>query len=340
MITINEYIIGPVFFVSRTYPIRINPFVFFLYQNIQNLSSKCSKNNLFDDEMVPSQKSDSTTLPKIPSALDILTTGTTHVSGPQKINGSSDDDDGDYYDDDDDDDDDGSPALNSARSKFLVDTIKRKLPPRPLLIQNIESPALNLCGKGIGNALAGALACSLGSMKNVMELNLEDNNLSDSGIMCIVDAVLAINSIKALNLSSNKVGSDAAEAFARYLKHRECKLEKLFLSNADLDDNEARVMVHGLALNNSLKLLDMSRNQIGISESLNVVQPDFVTGGEAIAECLETNISLETLDLSWNLIRIDSAVAIGKALKHNYGLTHLNLGHNGFAENGAAAIGM
>ena len=77
---------------------------------------------------------------------------------------------------------------NSARHAFLVEAMKRKLPPRPLLIQKTESETLDLCGKGIGNDLAAALACSLSLMTHCIELNLKDNNLSDRGIMCIVDA--------------------------------------------------------------------------------------------------------------------------------------------------------
>jgi hypothetical protein len=39
--------------------------------------------------------------------------------------------------------------------------------------------------------------------------------------------------------------------------------------------------------NTNLTYLDLSRNLIGAMESRNAVQPDFNTGGEAIAELLE-----------------------------------------------------
>ena len=148
-----------------------------------------------------------------------------------------------------------------------------------------------------------------------------------------------MNSIKCLNLSDNKIGTEAAEAFGRYLKHKNCILKELRLASSDIDDNEARTLVSALEGNRSLKVLDMSRNHIGSLESLNVVQPDFVTGGEAIAQMLIKNITLETLNLSWNLLRFDSAAAIGRALKHNSSLKSLNLRDNSFAEAGAAEIG-
>jgi hypothetical protein len=77
---------------------------------------------------------------------------------------------------------------NSARHQFLAEVINQKLLPLPLVVQQIESPTLDLCGKGIGNDHAVALARSLNSMPNCKKLNLKDNNLSDRGIMCIVNA--------------------------------------------------------------------------------------------------------------------------------------------------------
>jgi hypothetical protein len=50
-------------------------------------------------------------------------------------------------------------------------------------------------------------------------------------------------------------------------------------------------------------LLTSSHNKIGTSESLNAVQPDLVTGGEAIADMLTENCTLLTLDVAWNSIR-------------------------------------
>jgi hypothetical protein len=53
----------------------------------------------------------------------------------------------------------------------------------------------------------------------------------------------------------------------------------------------------------------------GKSELLNVLHPDLITGGEAIGEMLRTNTTLTKLDLSWNTIRLDSAIAIALALE-------------------------
>ena len=48
---------------------------------------------------------------------------------------------------------------------------------------------------------------------------------------------------------------------------------------------------------------------------LNSVQPDFKTGGEALAEMLLINSTLTELDLSWNSIRLESAIALGTTFR-------------------------
>ena len=52
---------------------------------------------------------------------------------------------------------------------------------------------------------------------------------------------------------------------------------------------------------------------IGTVESLNVVNADLITGGEAIADgVLRVNTTLTTLELSWNAIRGNSAEDLTK----------------------------
>lgn len=79
----------------------------------------------------------------------------------------------------------------------------------------------------------------------------------------------------------------------------------------------------------------------------------YSTGGEAVATLLEDNhvlqvcpplsgstvfqdivqqlmllIVLQELNLSWNYIREESALAIGRAIRHNHGLTKLDVSYN------------
>ncbi|CAM9863968.1 unnamed protein product, partial [Choristocarpus tenellus] len=95
-----------------------------------------------------------------------------------------------------------------------------------------------------------------------------------------------------------------------------------------------------LSGNLSIESLDLSDNMIGQKETYNFVNPDFTTGGEAIAEMLEANVSLTRLDLSWNTVRMDSAVTLGKALAYNSCLVELYLSNNSLACSGVQAVGV
>ena len=67
-----------------------------------------------------------------------------------------------------------------------------------------------------------------------------------------------------------------------------------------------------------MRTLGLASNKIGNNEMLNSVQPDFKTGGEAVAEMLLINSTLTELDLSWNSIRLESAIALGTSLIQGY----------------------
>lgn len=57
-----------------------------------------------------------------------------------------------------------------------------------------------------------------------------------------------------------------------------------------------------------------------------------VTGAESIAAMLVTTSTLRSLDLSWNSLRMDSAVAVAQSLRHNHSLESLRLGYNSFSD--------
>lgn len=70
-------------------------------------------------------------------------------------------------------------------------------------------------------------------------------------------------------------------------------------------------------------------------ETRNVLQPQFLTGGEAIGLQLEKpTCRLKLLDLSWNGLRQGSAKALGSALGVNTSLIELNLEYNALGQEG------
>lgn len=70
-------------------------------------------------------------------------------------------------------------------------------------------------------------------------------------------------------------------------------------------------------------------------ETHNILHPEFITGGEAIAEQLEKpTCQLRVLDLSWNGLRQSSATALGRALQANNSLVELDVQYNALGQEG------
>lgn len=228
----------------------------------------------------------------------------------------------------------------TARHKFSTLCLERDLPPcLRLIIRQYFSPEINVSHMAIGDDLACVFAACLLDLPMVTGLNARNNRLRDRGLQALVDVVVSKPDLYHLDLSENKVDSDAAHALASYLGSAGCKLQTLRLASADVDDDELVPFARALHSNKSLQTLDVARNSVGSSEHLNVVRPSVTTGGEALATMLSINTTLTSLDLSWNYLRLAGAVDIGKALAYNSGLRELNLAYNAFGNAGAQAVG-
>ncbi|KAF0686324.1 Aste57867_21863 [Aphanomyces stellatus] len=229
----------------------------------------------------------------------------------------------------------------TARHKYAAMCLVAQLPPSiRLMIRNHVGPEINVSHMAMGDEMCKIFAQCLIELPMVTSLNVRNNRLTDSGISALVHLCLNKDDLTVLDLSENKVDGDAAEALAEYVAASSCALVELRMNGSDVDDGEVLGFAQALHTNTSLQSLELSRNLIGSAEMMNVVQPDLVTGGEAIAEMLCNNGFLTKLDLSWNKIRLNSAVELGKALAINNGLRELNLAYNAFGNDGTQAIGM
>lgn len=228
----------------------------------------------------------------------------------------------------------------TARHRFSSLCLEKDLPPCiRLIVRNYYSPEINVSHMAIGDDLACVFAACLGDLPMVTGLNIRNNRLQDRGLEAIVDMVIAKRDLYHLDLSENKVDGRAASALASYMGSAGCALQTLKLNRADVDDNELAPFAKALHTNRSLQTLDLSSNMIGSTENLNVVRPSIVTGGEALATMLSINATLTVLDLSWNYLRLEGAVEIGRALAYNSGVRELNLAYNAFGNMGAQTIG-
>lgn len=228
----------------------------------------------------------------------------------------------------------------TARHKFSALCLEKDLPPCiRLIVRNYFSPEINVSHMSIGDELASVFAECLHDLPMVTGLNVRNNRLGDKGLRAIIDVVVSKRDMFHIDLSENKVDGAAAGALAVYLGSSSCALQSMKLSRADVDDSELAPFAKALHTNKSLQTLDLSRNLIGSTENLNVVRPSIITGGEALATMLSINYTLTFLDLSWNYLRLGGAVELGKALAFNSGLRELNLSYNAFGDVGAQAIG-
>ena len=106
----------------------------------------------------------------------------------------------------------------------------------------------------------------------------------------------------------------------------------LLAVGADVDDSECRNLALAIQDNISIVSLSLTNNQIGTAELLNVVDPDMVTGGEALGGMLVVNSTVTELDISWNYIRMDSAITFAESLTINSTLLILKMAYNAFGD--------
>lgn len=197
---------------------------------------------------------------------------------------------------------------SSPRSIFLAGCVRYGLPPRSIaMLRKRISPVMNLAHMSIGNQTAILLAEAMDRMPYLQTLNLADNNLDDTGLSAIIRCVSKHSTLEVLDISQNTISFGAAKELGSYVGSENCFLKSLRLSSAGIDDKECAAFVKVLMKNRMLKELDLSKNLLGKDENLNVVMPDFLTGGESLAHLLRySTCPLETLnvchDLNFSLI--------------------------------------
>ena len=117
---------------------------------------------------------------------------------------------------------------------------------------------------------------------------------------------------------------DSSVSIQEFIRAPTCFLETLLINGSDVDDYECCHLCEAMIENTSIKVLGLANNLIGNEEFKRVTKPNLWLGGNRIAKMLENNTTLEELDLTYNQIRDDSAVAIGKSLRGNTRLKRSN----------------
>jgi Ran GTPase-activating protein (RanGAP) involved in mRNA processing and transport len=234
------------------------------------------------------------------------------------------------------------PIPMTPRSRYIENCIRDNLNPRAFLIlRKADTTELLLGHMGIGDKMGKAVADSFKDLPQVKLVDLSDNNFTDKALAPIIRALHANNSgITSLNISENSMGTKSSQALAELVRGDNCQLATLSVRCTDIHDAEAQTFLVPLKTNSTLTALDMSNNLLGVSETLNVVRKDVLTGGKALAQVLASpTCVLQTLKIGWNMIRVGSAVEFSRSLSQNNSLTHLDLNFNAIGGEGGIALG-
>ncbi|KAK9979023.1 hypothetical protein ABG768_012470 [Culter alburnus] len=200
-----------------------------------------------------------------------------------------------------------------------------------------------------------ALAAVLGSDTNLKELNMNNNNLQDSGVKLLCTGlknikckleILSLSScdmtdegcsaltsalksnpshLRELNLSRNNLGDSGVKNLSDLLMNPQFKLEKLHLSGCSITEKQSVILTSALKSNPShLRELNLSRNNLGDSGVKNL--SDLL---------MNPQFKLEKLQLEYCYMTEEGCSALTSALKSNPShLRELNLSWNNLGDSG------
>lgn len=222
------------------------------------------------------------------------------------------------------------------RTRYIAACIQSQLNPRAsLVIRKDNTKVLNLQHMGIGDKMGRLLADSITGYPALEAINISDNNFTDQALAPILLAASLIPNLVELNISQNIIGPVSSKALSDYILSPQCSLKRLVIKSADVDDFEAAIFLAALKTNCSVIEIDLSNNLLGSAENLNTVMPDVVTAPEALADLLcSPACHLQTLNLSWNMIRMAGADDLCRSLAINKSVTHLDLSFNAIGQSG------
>eukprot|EP01038_Epipyxis_sp_PR26KG_P006849 gene6849-9376_t len=228
---------------------------------------------------------------------------------------------------------------STPRSQYLIEITKNNLLPLPIILRKDTNP-LGIClgSRGLGDDRVLPLIKIIDQLPAIKTVDLADNRLTDLSLVLLTNKLSNMKYLTYLDLSYNKIDK-AAYTIDDFLQQDYCILRTLLLNGADIDDDECNQLARAISNNKSIKTLGLAKNLIGSNELLNVLNPDLVTGGEALGAMLRVNNTLTSLDLSWNSIRLESAVALALSLEVNSTLKTLLLAYNSLGDRPCQILG-
>ncbi len=255
-----------------------------------------------------------------------------------------------------------APAAADLSSAFAAGCAAARLPPRSISLARRLPSVLDMTGHGLGDALAGVLSEALESTpdRSLTAVLFRDNRLTDRGVARLLGALAFHAGLTSLDLSLNSVRGGGTDALLRVLAG--ARVRTLVLDSCALGDRCGAGLAAGLLAGGpralgALETLSLQRNALdagagaalarlladkraGLTEldvSWNNIR---LSGAAALAASLGRNARLEALDMGYNALGSEPAVAaLAASLRVNSTLLHLSVTHNGISHRGAAALG-
>lgn len=242
---------------------------------------------------------------------------------------------------------------------YLNKVNKINLNPEPFGIVRRKGPdnKIDIHSYSMGDVYAHAFSEGIEHCKNVKELNLSNNRLTENGCVKILQK-LKQKTIKKVILAENKIGARSITMLSEIVEMPTNKLKWIDIENTMVSDKSVSCLCKVIARSSIVTHLSLANNNLGffsavslkemLKNSRSLKRLDLhwnnfrAQGALEILEGLADNTGLLELDLSWNSLGRDTSMqvvqALGKALKDNSDLLHLDISFNYFSKEEAAVL--
>ncbi|XP_059817063.1 ribonuclease inhibitor-like isoform X2 [Hypanus sabinus] len=254
-------------------------------------------------------------------------------------------------------------ALSTNRSLAELDLADNELGDSgvKLVFEALRNPGCKiqkLCLESVGLTAAGVvdLTSALSTNCSLTELDLRDNELGDSGVKLVFEALrnpecklqklgldfvgltaagvvdltsaLSTNrSLTELDLANNELGDSGVKLVSEALRNPGCKIQKLCLGSVGLTAAGVVDLTSALSTNRSLTELDLANNELGDS------------GVKLVSEALRNpECKIQKLCLRSVGLTAAGVEDLTSALSTNCSLTELDLGYNKLGDSGVKLV--
>ena len=189
-------------------------------------------------------------------------------------------------------------------------------------LKNISSiKMLDLDNNNIPEEVADELSAAIRANNSLEKLWLSDNHLGSSTVM-IVNALKDISTLKEISLNGNQNRSEELAPALTSTITKSKLLERLLLSDNNLNDDGVIKIAHSLCKHSNLKCFNLRNNNITEEAA------------EALASIISSNTGLEKLYLGNNQLQL-GVIKLSTALKNISSLKVLDLDNNNIQEQAA-----